>query len=121
MACDYEAIRQENLKRYGTDIPRIGQMLFVDTYADRTHFIFELLQNAEDAIARREGEWNGSRVVSFHLTEKHLRIGHFGDPFNEGDVRGICGVSESTKTESLTEIGRFGLGFQIGLRFHKPA
>ena len=112
MACDYEAIRQENLKRYGTDIPRIGQMLFVDTYADRTHFIFELLQNAEDAIARREGEWNGSRVVSFHLTEKHLRIGHFGDPFNEGDVRGICGVSESTKTESLTEIGRFGLGFK---------
>jgi len=112
MACDYEAIRQENLKRYGTDIPDFGQMLFVDTYADRTHFIFELLQNAEDAIARRGEEWNGSRVVSFHLTEEYLRIGHFGDPFNEADVRGICGVSKSTKTKSLTEIGRFGLGFK---------
>ena len=112
MVLDYAEIHRENLQRYGTDIGRIGKMLFADTYADRTHFIFELLQNAEDAIARRGAEWDGERAVSFHLTEKELRVGHFGDPFNEADIRGICNIAESTKTGSFTEIGRFGIGFK---------
>ena len=33
-------------------------MLLANRYADRTHFIFELLQNAEDALARRDN-WEG--------------------------------------------------------------
>lgn len=109
MASDYQAIRLENQRRYGTDIGRIGPMLLADRYDDRTHFIFELLQNAEDALARRDG-WQGSRAVSFHLTEKALRVSHFGLPFDERDVRGICGIAESTK--DLTAIGRFGIGFK---------
>ena len=62
MASDYAQIRDENYKRYGTDIGRIGPMLLADRYDDRTHFIFELLQNAEDALARRYG-WQRSRSV----------------------------------------------------------
>ncbi len=112
MALNYEAILQENKTRYGTDIPEYGKMFFEDTYADRTHFIFELLQNAEDAMARRGNDWNGPRQISFQLKEGQLRVGHFGDPFNESDVRGICGITKSTKKESLTEIGRFGIGFK---------
>ena len=109
MASDYRAIRADNEKRYGTDIGRIGPMLLADRYDDRTHFIFELLQNAEDALARRKG-WSGQRSVRFHLTEKDLRVSHFGKPFDEPDVRGICGIAESTK--DLTAIGRFGIGFK---------
>ena len=109
MACDYLAIRRDNERRYGTDIGRIGHMLLADRYDDRTHFIFELLQNAEDALARRDG-WEGSRAVTFHLTGKALRVTHFGLPFDEPDVRGICGIAESTK--DLTAIGRFGIGFK---------
>src|SRR4029077_14839938 len=75
----------------------------------RTHFIFELLQNAEDALARRT-RWVGSRSVRFHLTERALRVSHFGRPFDDPDVRGICGIDESTK--DLTAIGRFGIGFK---------
>ena len=41
-----------------------------------------------------------------------MRVSHFGDPFNEADVRGICNIAESTKTENLTGIGRFGIGFK---------
>ena len=78
-------------------------------YDDRTHFIFELLQNAEDALARRNG-WQGSHAVSFNLTERALRVSHFGVPFDEPDVRGICGIAESTKDQ--TAIGRFGIGFK---------
>ncbi len=109
MTCDYEAIRCENKQYYGTRIGRIGQMLLADRYDERTHFIFELLQNAEDALARRVG-WQGSRAVSFDLMETSLRVSHYGDPFNEDDVRGICGIADSTK--NFNEIGRFGIGFK---------
>ncbi len=112
MALDYKIIRAENEKRYGTDIGRIGRLLFTDMYADQTHFIFELLQNAEDALNRRVPKWDGDRAVSFRLTQGELRVSHFGDPFNEDDVRGICGIAQSTKSENLTEIGRFGIGFK---------
>ncbi len=65
MATDYTSIRADNERRYGTEIGRIGSMLLADRYDDRTHFIFELLQNAEDALARRYN-WQGSRAVSLH-------------------------------------------------------
>ena len=79
MAVDYAAIRAENERRYGTDIGRIGPMLLANRYEDRTHFIYELLQNAEDALARRHG-WRGSRAVSFELLPNELRVSHFGEP-----------------------------------------
>ena len=84
-------------------------MLLADRYDDRTHFIFELLQNAEDALSRR-GAWSGPRRVSFELTETALTISHFGKPFDEADVRGVCGIAQSTK-DSFS-IGRFGIGFK---------
>jgi len=84
-------------------------MLLAERYDERTHFVFELLQNAEDALGRRVN-WSGSRAVSFELSSGSLRVGHFGAPFSERDVRGICGIAESSK--GLTEIGRFGIGFK---------
>lgn len=109
MASNYEAISEENRGRYGTDIGRIGPMLLADRYDDRTHFIFELLQNAEDALSRR-GAWNGARRVTFELTATSLTLSHFGRPFDEADVRGVCGIAESTKDKF--SIGRFGIGFK---------
>ena len=109
MPVDYDAIREKNLKKYGTDIGRIGGMLLAERYDDRTHFIFEVLQNAEDALKRR-GELPGKRSVAFSLIDDALTISHYGKPFNEADVRGVCGIGESTK--KLTDIGRFGIGFK---------
>jgi len=109
MTCDYKAIRRDNERRYGTDIGRIGPILLADRYDDRTHFIYELLQNAEDALAKR-GPWSGQRSIQFRLGANALRVSHFGKPFDEADVRGICGIAESTK--DLTAIGRFGIGFK---------
>ncbi|MFC1901604.1 sacsin N-terminal ATP-binding-like domain-containing protein [Chloroflexota bacterium] len=109
MVSNYTSIRKENERRYGTDIGRIGPMLLADRYADRTHFIFELIQNAEDSLARRGG-WKGKRSISFELSKTQLQVSHFGIPFIEPDVRGICGIGESTK--DITSIGRFGIGFK---------
>ena len=109
MPTDYGCIRAENKNEYGAGVGRWGQSLLTNRYDDRAHFIFELLQNAEDAIARREN-WQGLRSVKFSLSENELRVAHFGRPFDERDVRGVCGIAESTK--DLTAIGRFGIGFK---------
>ena len=119
MPVDYEKIRDENLDRYGWDIERVAQMAFADSYADRIHFIFELLQNAEDALERRGEDWDGDRTVSFLLKQEQLRVSHNGTPFDEHDVRGICGIGESTKSGEFTSIGRFGIGFKSVYRFTK--
>lgn len=109
MPADYDTIREKNLKKYGTDIGRIGRMLMTDCYDDRAHFILELLQNAEDALKKRD-EWTGQRSIAFSLSDAALTISHYGKPFDEADVRGVCGIGESTK--KLTDIGRFGMGFK---------
>ncbi|WP_225781271.1 sacsin N-terminal ATP-binding-like domain-containing protein [Xenophilus sp. Marseille-Q4582] len=106
---NYATIGDENRTRYGTDIGRIGPMLLADRYDDRTHFIFELLQNAEDALGRRS-DASGPRSVTFTLSPGRLKLSHFGRPFDEADVRGVCGIAQSTKDQH--SIGRFGIGFK---------
>lgn len=109
MASNYEAICEENRESYGTKGAQKSGKLAAGLYDDRTHFIFELLQNAEDALGRR-GEWRGSRKVAFTLNPDRLTLSHFGKPFDEADVCSVCDIAESTKNES--SIGRFGLGFK---------
>jgi hypothetical protein len=98
---DYEKIREENIARYGWDtavLDLLGQL-----YSERTHFIFELIQNAEDA---------GATELAFELFEDRLELRHDGRPFTEADVRGVCGVGQSGKSADLTAIGKFGIGFK---------
>lgn len=109
MASNYKAICEENRLRYGTEGAQKSGGLAAGLYDDRTHFIFELLQNAEDAL-RRRGDWQGPRKVTFTLKPTRLEISHFGRPFDEADVRSVCDIAESTKNEF--SIGRFGLGFK---------
>lgn len=101
MASNYEVIRADNIREYGEGTRHLS--FLGRLYTDRTHFIFELLQNAEDA---------GASKIRFDLFENRLEVRHEGRPFNERDVRGICGVDEGTKAEDLTQIGKFGIGFK---------
>jgi len=109
MASDYTIIRSDNERRYGTDVGEYGPILLADRYDNRAHFIYELLQNAEDALNRR-ANGNGKRSVLFKLSRTNLSISHYGEPFDEADVRGISGIARSTKDSN--SIGRFGIGFK---------
>ena len=109
MKIDYKAICAEHKELYGSDVGEYGRFFHENLYDDRSHFIYELLQNAEDALSRRQG-WTGSRTVSFSLTKATLTVSHYGKPFDDGDVRSICSIGKSTKDES--SIGRFGIGFK---------
>lgn len=113
MPTDYAKLRSDNIRRYGEDIGRIGPMLLAQRYDNRSHFIFELLQNAEDAL-RRQVPPAQNREVQFRLDDDALVFSHFGAPFTPEDVRFICGIGESTETHAqrLTDIGRFGIGFK---------
>ena len=101
MVSDYERIRDDNIKEYGEGTRHLA--FLGRLYTDRTHFVFELLQNAEDAGATR---------VRFRLYANRLEVWHDGKLFDEEDVRGISGVGEGTKAEDLTQIGKFGIGFK---------
>lgn len=109
MPADYAKISSANSKRYGTEVGSFGPVLLANLYADRTHFLFELLQNAEDAL-RRRGARSRRRDVHFDIGRESLTVTHFGQPFDEADVHGICGIALSTKDDS--DIGRFGIGFK---------
>ena len=111
MSLDYRKIREDKKQEYGTKVVNYGRLI-ASLYGDRTHFIFELLQNAEDALRALAPDRQGSKAVSFDLTKHNLRVGHFGRPFDEADVRGICDIGESVKADDLTAIGRFGIGFK---------
>lgn len=74
-----------------------------ELYPDRAHFLFELLQNAEDA---------GATEVSFDLRSDTLIFRHDGRPFDECDVWGITNIGKGTKREQEDKIGRFGVGFK---------
>ncbi len=75
----------------------------VEKYADPTHFIFELLQNAEDA---------GANQASFRLETGSIVFEHNGRPFNRSDIEGITGIGNTKKLEEANKIGCFGIGFK---------
>jgi hypothetical protein len=72
-------------------------------YPDRAHFIYELLQNAEDTRATK---------ARFALDRNCLTFEHNGRPFDEKDIWRITNIGKSSKKDDLDKIGRFGIGFK---------
>ena len=91
MTTDYESLRTANRERYGWDTAHIE--LLGSLYSERTHFIFELIQNAEDADAT---------TLTFDLRDDRLEVRHDGRPFTEDDVTSLCQLAHSSKSGDLT-------------------
>lgn len=95
----------------------------IEKYSDQAHFIYELLQNANDAKATKS---------SFQLTKNGLYFKHNGtknfwvsNPDNEkldqqnnklGDINAITAVAQSNKKDHST-IGKFGVGFKAVFQY----
>ncbi len=94
----------------------------VEKYSDQAHFVYELLQNADDAHAS---------VARFVLEPSRLIFAHNGtrlfsisDPANEeddtatgklGDINAITSIANSSKTTA--SIGKFGVGFKAVFQY----
>lgn len=96
--------RQLFLKGMEANQGDINLSIFEDFYPDEAHFIYELLQNAEDA---------GATEVTFELEPHACYFEHNGSRhFNEVDIRAITGIHNSSKKNNPDRIGKFGVGFK---------
>ena len=98
------------------------QRSVVDKYSDQAHFIYELLQNADDVKAT---------TARFRLGENGLYFVHNGtarftvsNPQNEetdtrdgtlGHINAITSIANSSKTQA--SIGKFGVGFKAVFQY----
>ena len=86
----------------------------IEKYPETAHFIYELIQNADDAGATEVKIFlykdelvfvhNGKR--QFSLTDCYCRDGQIGD------INAITSVANSTKKDDERAIGKFGVGFK---------
>ena len=96
----------------------------VEKYSDSAHFVYELLQNADDAKATK---------CEFVLEKNKLYFSHNGtvrfsvsNPETEefdadnnalGHINSITSVGSSTKENELSTIGKFGVGFKAVFQY----
>lgn len=99
MVTDYKKIAQENERRYGEETEHLR--IYKRLYSDKTHFVSELIQNADDSE---------SQHLELQLNSNALFVWNDGRQFTEEDVRNICSLGLSDK--DLTQIGTFGIGFK---------
>lgn len=84
----------------------------IDKYPESAHFIYELLQNADDAEATTvDIILQSDRLIFKHNGKRHFDIDKVNDDI-VGDIASITGVGYTLKDESQNKIGKFGVGFK---------
>ena len=75
-----------------------------DLYSDVGHYVYELLQNADDAHATE---------VSLRLNKDSLEFSHNGSKFFKiENIKAITSYGATDKSNDSTKIGQFGIGFK---------
>lgn len=84
--------------------------LFANQTGNDTHFIYEIIQNTEDAYKRKSKTFNKENILKIVLSSDAIDFYHNGDKFNEEDLKSITTYGDSTKDGSF--IGKLGVGFK---------
>lgn len=121
-----EEIRRQNLGVYRAMPIRLREDVSQEAQIAndyRGRLIYELLQNADDAMTGEAGL--ADRIV-FKLTDDTLWVGNSGRPLDADDIRGLCGIGASSKTltrgRRRASIGHKGMGFKSVLEVtERPA
>lgn len=111
---DADALDRPNLRGVKKSI--------VDKYSDQAHFVYELIQNADDAGATEATfDVQDDRLVFRHNGTRRFEVtnpeteGEDYDNHTLGDVNAITGIGLSSKPEENKKgnsIGKFGMGFK---------
>lgn len=102
MSINYQALQQDPQEAARKAVHRLMR------YSEQVHFIYELLQNADDA--GKHGDNEKAVQMGFILHADELVVWNDGRCFDERDIRGVCAIGQSSK--DLTQIGAFGIGFK---------
>lgn len=103
-AREFEKIVADRTHLLKSEVSRNLKNLMTDIYPDKVHFIYELLQNADDA---------GAAQVRFDVSDGALVFSHNGiKQFDAQDVSAITNISASTKKDDYIKAGKFGIGFK---------
>ena len=78
-----------------------------DIYSESQRFVFELIQNADDAAAQ-----GVNNEVHFEFLTNCLIASHNGMPFNEPDINSLTSAGTSTKKNDQSKTGYKGIGFK---------
>lgn len=82
-------------------------LLSRDIYTDNTRFLYELLQNADDASCK-----SGALKFQIDFIEDYMIVSHEGKPFNEDDIESICSIGDGSKSADSEQTGFKGIGFK---------
>jgi hypothetical protein len=87
--------------------------ILTQLYSDPCRFLEEIVQNTEDAYARKAST-EKNNVLQFSLYPDRIDIYHNGKEFDEEDLKSITTFAGTTKTGILgiNQIGKFGIGFR---------
>ncbi|HEV3437044.1 MAG TPA: hypothetical protein VG122_06780, partial [Gemmata sp.] len=104
---DYDAISRKNERELGTKLK--SRRTQISLYADPTHFVYELLQNADD---------HGATEIAFQILSDRLIVEHNAtERFAVKHVEAISSFEDSTSEDELLKTGKFGLGFKSVFAF----
>ena len=102
---------QVSQSRLNIKQPLIVPRLFKELYSSKFRLIYELLQNADDAM---HDAHDGPAVVIFRISPDKMVVDTNEDGFTIANVRAICRTGESSKTTpgQGRQIGEKGYGFK---------
>ena len=90
------------------DLSNALRLLSDDLYSTATHFVLELIQNADDNTYAQGIE----PQIRISLTSKELTIWNNEQGFQPDNVKALCSAGQSTKAKKAGFIGEKGIGFK---------
>lgn len=116
----FEKLRNEQIKANVIFSQRKWRGIWdsiIDKYPETAHFVYELLQNADDAEATDVTiTVNHDELLFKHNGTKHFDITEDNvEPL--GDINAITAAGNSTKQNTPNKIGKFGVGFKAVFQY----
>ena len=108
-----EQQNEELSRTFGKDLNKAqykkDKALSDDAYPDNAHFIYEIIQNAEDSSYIK----NKKAKLEFYLLDDGILVLSNQDGFTSNDIRSICVMASGDKIAKKDQfIGEKGLGFR---------
>lgn len=101
-------INDTRAERSNRQLNKALEILSIELYSDDTHFVLELIQNADD---NKYGDHVVPKLL-FELKPDRLVVVNNENGFSAKDVDSLCSLGDSTKVGDKTKTGEKGIGFK---------